>query len=364
MILSHKIALDPTEEQREYFARACGTSRFVYNWALNQWNLEYQLGNKPTANKLKKQFNQIYPINFPWISDTHRDCHSQPFTNLQKAFSNFFKKKAKYPQFKKKNRHDSFYIANDRFWIENKIIRLPVIGEIKLRESLRFEGKIVSATVGRKANRWHVSVQVDVGDYHKDRVSNNKIGLDLGIKIFAVTSSGIYYDAPRPLRSAAKRLARAQRILSRRKKGGQNRKKQIEVVAKIHARVSSIRNDFLHKLSTQLCCKNQAIAIEDLNVSGIMKNHKLARSVSDQGWSEFRRQLTYKSEIYGNQLVTIDRWFPSSKICSNCGNVKIELTLSDRDYLCDSCHYVIDRDWNAAINIRTHGGWGIHAHGQ
>jgi putative transposase len=348
MILAHKIALDPTRTQEAYFRKAVGTARFVYNWALTRWEEEYRQGIKSSGTQLKKEFNKAYRVEFPWVSDVHRDCHSQPFSNLQNAYTKFFKHEARHPKLHKRGRHDSFYVANDKFYIEDRVVTLPVIGSVRLRESLRFHGKIMSGTVSREADRWYLSVSVNV-DYRQERVGNETVGIDVGLKTFAKLSSGEAIIAPKPLRKQLKRLKRAQRALSRRLKGGQNRKKQQRRVARLHARIRHIRQDFLHKLSTRVCRENQTITIEDLNVKGMMQNHKLAFAISDAAWSEFGRQLKYKSEIYHNDLVIADRWMPSSKTCSRCGSVRQDLTLSDRVYVCAVCGLEIDRDHNAAI---------------
>jgi len=364
MITAHKIALDPTVKQEQYFRRAAGTARFVWNWALEHWDAQYQQGKKPNGMKLKKEFNALYSTQFPWISKVHRDCHSEPFRNLQKAFTKFFRHEAQYPKFHKKGQYDSFYVVNDAFKIKEKTVKLPVIGKVRLREQLRFEGKIMGATVSREADRWYLSVKVEVEDYHQERILDTTVGIDVGLKTFAMLSTGESVAAPKPLKRYLKRLKRAQRALSRCIKGSQNRKKQQRRVARLHARVHHIRQDFLHKLSSRICRENQTIVIEDLNVKGMVKNHKLAFAIADASWSEFKRQLKYKSLIYQDDLILANRWMPSSKTCSRCGSVKEDLTLDDRVYICQHCGFELDRDHNAAINLCTLGLRGTHAHGQ
>ena len=355
MLLAHKIAIDPTVAQRIMLAQHAGTARFVYNWSLAEWNRQYEAGEKPTAAKLKLQFNEIKYESWPWLKDIARDAHSQPFDDLNTAFTRFFEKRGKYPRFKAKGKsRDSFYVANDRLELDGNQVRIPVIGWLRLREPLRFTGKIMSARVSRTADRWFISIQVDVGDYEKPRTGNGEVGVDLGINSFAVTSTGEVFTAPKPLGYFLKKLARFQRSFSRKQKGSKNREKLRVKIARLHARIANIRRDFVHKLSTKLCRENQAVVLEDLSVAGMLKNRKLSRAISDLGWGEFRRHLGYKSRIYGTELIVIDRWFPSSKTCSRCGEIKDSLSLSQRTFRCD-CGLQIDRDLNAAKNILTAG---------
>ena len=353
MILSHKIRLNPNKEQKQMLARATGCARFTYNWALAEWKKQYEAGEKPSALKLKKQFNSIKGQEFPWIYDSPKDANQHPFFNLQTAFNNFFKKKSNYPKFKKKYSNDSFYVSNDQFFIIDKIIKLPIIGRVKLSEKLRFNGKIMSGVVSRKADKWFISIAVEVDDYKKDRTLDKTIALDFGIKAFAVDQNGASYDAPKPLRNKLQKLKRYQRVYSRRKDGSQNKKKQRIKVAKIHKEISDLRADFTHKFTTQICRENQTIIIEDLNLKSWSK--MFGKSGIDGGVGEARRQLKYKSLIYNNNLVVIDKWAPTSKSCSNCGCYKSDLKLSDRVFRCVACGHEIDRDWNAAKNIFVSG---------
>lgn len=355
MNLTHKIALDSTCKQRNYFARAAGTARFVFNWALGEWNRQYAAGEKPTANKLKVQFNATYKDMFPWVSETHRDCHSQPFADLQQAWTNYFKGLADKPTFKKREKNrGSFYVANDKFSVSGKVVRLPVIGKVRMRESLRFTGKINSARVVEECGQWFICISVDVPDCQRERTSNDTVGVDLGVKTLATLSTGETVENPKPLRNAQERLSRANRKLHRRAKGGKNRRKQRRVVAKIHRRVRNIRHDVLHKLTSRLCHENQVIVIEDISPSNMVKNHCLAQSISDASFGLFRILLTYKSKLYGNRIVVADRFYPSSKTCSRCGIVKDVLSLGERIFQCE-CGLRIDRDLNAALNLRSLG---------
>lgn len=311
MQLAHRIALDPTPQQREYFRRAAGTARFVWNWALAEWNRQYAAGQKPNANALKRQFNAVKYQEFPWLVDVHRDSHAQPFANLAKAWGKFFKdvregREAHAPTFKKKGKtRDCFYVANDKFSIDGMGVKLPLVGRVAMREALRFEGKRMAASVSRTADRWFIAFQVDVPDaqFHRKRTGHGAVGADLGIKAAVTLSTGESIQAPRPLKRALRRLQIRERRQSRKieaakaamglagkrvPKGtriskSKNFLKSSAKSARLHARIANVRADFLHKLTTRLCRENQAVAIEDLNVSGMLTNEKLARAISDCG---------------------------------------------------------------------------------
>ena len=356
MTLSHQIRLNPTPKQEAYFRRACGTARFAYNWALAEWRRQYEAGEKPNGRSLKVVFNAIRETQFPWSYEVHRDCTARPFDNLQKAFSAFFRrvkegKKPGFPRFKKRGIKDTFYVANDKFSLNRRTVKLPVIGTIRMREILRFQGKVQGATVKRIADGWFLSVQVDVGDYKKDRQANGVVGIDLGLKSSVTLSTGDAIQGPKPLRSALRKLKRESRWHSRKVKGSSNRRKASLKLARIHRRVSWIRNDFLHRLTSKLCCENQAIGIEDLAVGNMSRNQHLTLGILDEGWGEFRRQLEYKAVIYGSVITVADRFFPSSKICSKCGLIKDVLPLSERVFRCEACGFSLDRDLNAALNL-------------
>jgi putative transposase len=348
--LAHKITLDPTPDQRLFFEQAAGTARFTYNWALAEWQERYQRGGKPKGHLLKKSFNALRRVQFPWTYDVHRDATSQPFADLQRAFVNFWKGNAEYPQFKKKGKcRDAFYVACDKFRVEGQTVILPKVGAVRMRESLRFDGKILSARVSREADRWSISIHVELpADYQRARTADGKVGVDLGITHLATLSTGEVIDGPKPLKSTLKPLRRANRVLQRRKKAQRH-------VARIHARVSHLRTDVLHKLTSQLCRENQAVSIEDLHVKGMIKNRCLSRTISDMGWGECRRQLTYKAPLFDSQLHIIGRFEPSSKMCHRCKAVKKTLTLGERLFLCNACGHIEDRDLNAAKNINQLG---------
>lgn len=357
MILAHRIALDPTHKQRRYFAQAAGCDRFVWNLALEQWNAEYAAGGKPKGAELKKRFNATKYQQYPWMANVHRDAHADPFARLRKAWAAHFKnpKQTHRPTFHRRGRHDSFYVANDKLDAEGFRVRLPVLGWVRMREELRFTGKIMGARVSRQAQRWYVSIQVDVGDVKRERTGSGICGVDLGIKSAATIVHGSgkaeHIEAPKPLAKALGKMRRMQRSVSRRKKGGENRRKLVAGVARVHARIANIRADFWNQLTTRLCRENQAVGIESLNVRGMVRNRRLARALSDVGMGMFKPRMEYKAKLYGTRLVCADPWYPSSKTCSQCGHVKDSLALSERVFHCDQCGASQDRDENAATNL-------------
>ena len=252
--------------------------------------------------KLKKHFNAIKGEQFPWVYDSPRDANAQPFANLGKAYKRFFGGDAKYPKFKKKGRcRDSFYVANDKLHVEGDAVTLPHVGKVKMREALRFGGKVVCATVSRTASRWFVSISVEV-DLPVLACENQarRAGVDLGVKNLATVASlgdDIIIEGPKPLLAALRRLGRLNRRLSRKVKGSKNREKARRRLARCHGRIADVRADALHKLTTWLVRTYGCVVIENLGVKGMLRNGKLARVISDMGFGEFRRQLTYKSEL-------------------------------------------------------------------
>ena len=381
-MLGHQIRLDPTSEQAQYFAQACGTKRLVYNWVLDEWNKQYAAGNRPNAHALKKQFNAVKRQLYPWIKDIHRDAHSQPFANLSAAWSRYFLdrregRKAYKPTFKRKHRDiDSFYVANDKFTVSGKTIKLPKIGIVPMREALRHQGKIMSATVFRKAGHWYVSIQVRVNpeQYFRKRTGHGVVGVDLGLKAAATLSTGESIQAPKPLKASLRRLQIRSRQLSRKVEVAKvliktfhgplqpgkrwrlplsNRGiKCSQALARLHARIANTREDFTHKLTTRLCRENQTVVIEDLNVKGMMANEKLARAICDVGFGRFKVQMQYKAPRHGTKLILADRFYPSSRLCHLCQWKNEALTLKDRTWICAHCGTTHDRDVNAALNLK------------
>ena len=361
MLIAHKIALDPNNVQATYFARAAGTARFAYNWALAEWQRQYEACKtdtalpKPSQMVLRRQLNGIKGEQFPWMLEVTKNAPQMAIIQLGAAFKNFFAGRTKYPKFRKKGLHDRFSLTNDQFSIDGSRIRIPHLGWVRMRETLRFTGKIMSATVSRVADKWFVSITVDTPDDSRLPKAENQgaVGVDLGVSALATLSTGEIVTGPKAHKALLSRLRRLSRGLSRKVKGSENRKQAKLKLARLHARIGNVRSDGLHQLTTELTRRFHTIGIEHLNVRGMVKNRHLSRAVSDMGFFEFRRQLDYKAAQRGGMIVVADRWYPSSKTCSACGHRLETLSLSVRDWTCPECGSVHDRDVNAAINLRN-----------
>ena len=370
MLRAHKIALDPNNAQATHFARACGVARFAYNWALAEWTRQYEAWKadnslpKPNQMALRRQLNAIKRSEFPWMLEVTKCAPQLAIMQLGEAFRNFFAKRAKYPKFRKKGIHDRFSISNDQFQIEGRRIRIPNLGWVRMREALRFRGKIVSATISRVADRWFASICVSVSDTDHaaslnlrsipQAESQGAVGVDLGVSALATLSTGEVISGPKALACLLPRLRRLSRSVARKQKGSANRRKARLKLARHYARIANIRADALHKLTTDLTRRFELICIEDLNVKGMLSNRHLSRPVSDMGFFEFRRQLDYKARDTGSLVVMADRWFASSKTCSDCGWKLEELPLSVRSWTCPNCGAEHERDVNAAKNLKEY----------
>ena len=364
MILGQKILLYPSPEQVSVFNKSFGVSRYAYNWALTKWKEQKALGIKSVKmNDLKKEWNQIKP---EWVYDCPKDANQQPFADLSTALKNYFNSKNnnnknyKFPRKKKRGKcRDSFYVSNDKAHITNNHIKLPLVGRVKLAEGLRFRKKhtrILSYTISRTADKYYVSVNYEIPDaLGTTKSESGMVGIDLGLKTFAVESTGHEESSPRALKKHQQKLVRLQRKLSRATKGSIRRKKTKTILAKQHARISNIRKDHLHKYSRKIVNENAIIVFEDLNIRGMLKNHKLARAIADSSWSELVRMTSYKAMQSGSIVLKADRFYPSSKLCSQCGSVKTHIGLDEREYICEECGCCIDRDHNASINILAYG---------
>jgi putative transposase len=312
---------------------------------------------KPSQIALRRQLNAIKGEQFPWMLEVTKNAPQMAIIQLGVAFKNFFAGRARYPQFKKKGRsHDSFTLTNDQFTVKASRIRIPHLGWVRMRESLRFNGKILSATISRTANRWYASISVETEDKSQLPQAKNQgvVGVDLGIKALATLSTGETITGTKPLKRLMAKLKRLSRALSRKVKDSANRHKAKQKIAQLHARIAFIRQNTLHQLTTDLTRRFHTIGIEDLNVKGMVKNRKLSRAISDMGFFEFRRQLEYKAEMRGSIVVVADRWYPSSKTCSVCGDVQASLPLSVREWQCPNCQTQHDRDKNAATNLANY----------
>src|SRR5438128_12182250 len=356
MIKAHKIRLHPTEEQKGYFAKAAGTARFVWNWALAEWNRQYEAGEKPTALKLKKQFNEIRREQFPWTWEVSKNASDQPFLDLGKAFTAFFEGKARRPRFKSKKRSKpSFYLANDQLELGDHRIWIPKLGWVNMAEKLRFKGKVAGARITKTADWWFVSIQVEIPETLPEK-KRAAVGIDVGLNRLATLSTGEGVENQAFLKTALKKLRQANKRLHRRKLGSKNREKARKQVARLHYRITCLRDDVLHKLTTRLANCYGIIGLEDLNLKGLLKNRKLARSFSDAALGRLVNLLTSKMEQRGGQVIKAGRFFPSSKTCHGCGWKWETMGLSDRVVRCQNpkCAYYQfeqDRDHNASLNI-------------
>ena len=350
--VAHKIRLTPTPEQATYFRNACGTARFTYNWALAEWQRQYQAGETPSAFGLKKQFNAIKRQAFPWMAGVTKCAPEGAFAHLGKAFSNFFQKRAKYPRFHKKGIHDSFTLANDKIALRPGAIRIPKLGWVRLTESLRFSGDVKRVVVSRLADHWFVSLTVDMTDSPRPRCkSHATVGVDVGIETLATLSNGTRFENPKAMRKLQRRLARLNRALGNKQQGSQNREQAKMQLARLHYRIACMRQDATHKLTNYLAQNFGKIVIEDLNVRGMMQNRKLAKHLADANFAEIFRQVTYKAALTGSDVEKADRFYPSSKTCSQCGQKHAGLKLSDRVFTCPACGHRQGRDENAAVNL-------------
>lgn len=364
MLRAYKTELDFNNRQRTAFLKHAGAARFVYNWALADRIARYKATGKSTnVYEQKRRFNALKHDEFPWLGEVAYVIVQEAFSHLDIAYKNFFRRsingsdKGKgFPKFKSRHKGIGSFTVRGKVHVEEGRIKLPRIGWVRLKENGYLPGngvKILKATISERAGRWFVSLQVEKEATAPKPMTGNPIGVDLGVKERAVCSNGKVFENPNTLYRHEKRLARVQRELSRRQKGSKNRTKTKRKVARLHYRIACIRQHDIHEATTYLTAKVKpsAIVVEDLNVTGMMQNRHLSKSVADASMSEFRRQLTYKCEWNGIDLLVADRWYPSSKTCSGCGNVKPLLKLSERTYVCDSCDLVIDRDLNAARNL-------------
>lgn len=357
MLIAHKIRIFPNQEQLIGLKKACGCARKAWNYTLSRWEEIYQIGGKPSIYNLKKEFNSIKKEQFPWMYESTKSASEQAIMNVGKAYQNFFKgiqdkRKIGKPKFKsKKSTKDSFYLCNTRKRIKDQKFFIPKIPNgIKMSEKVRFKGKIMSYTISRDIDRWYVSILIDA-DIQKLLKTNKIIGIDLGIKNLATLSDGSTIKNPNILNKQLKKLAKKQRNLSHKQKGSSNYKKAAIKVAKLHRTIKLTRKSVLQQMTTKLVRSYDTIVIEDLNVKNMVKNHKFSRSIHDCGFGMFRTILENKCKMYDKTLIIADRFFPSSKQCSKCGNKKNELKISERIYHCDICNFEIDRDINAAINL-------------
>ena len=357
---AYKFRFYPTPEQELNLDKTFGCARFAYNYMLrlrtDAWmQRQERIGYHETSaalTALKKQ------PEYAWLNEVSSVPVQQSLRHLQSAFANFFAKRASYPQFKRKNGPQSAEYTTSAFKWDGSTLRIAKMDaalNIRFSRTIPKAAKVTTVTVSKDCSgRYFVSMLCTDEVQAKAPVSA-KVGIDLGLSHFAILSTGEKIAAPNTFRKNEEKLAKLQRKLAKKTKGSANRKKAKLKVAKLHAKIADSRKDFLHKLSTRLVNENQVIAIETLAVSNMQKNHNLAKSIADASWSEFVRQLEYKSLWYGRELVGIDRWYPSSKRCSDCGHTVKKMPLSVREWTCQECGTIHDRDINAARNVLAAG---------
>jgi putative transposase len=347
-----KTKLKLNDRQATLMAQHAGFGRWVWNWALRLWDEAYQAGLKPNAAKLKKLFTNHVKPEYEWMSKLSSRVYQYVFQHLGEAFNRFFKGLSKYPNFKKKGLHDSFTLDATPRPIQLGGIKhkLPVIGWVRTQEAIP-ECQTKKVTISREADGWYLSFHREFEPEVTDK-NREVVGVDLGINSLATLSSGIVFPNLKPYRQALKRLARFQRSVSRKVKSSQNRKKSINRLARQYQRVANIRKDTLHKITSYIAKNHSVVVIEDLNVAGMLKNHHLAQSLADVGFGEFRQKLEYKCQWYGAKLVIVNRFFPSSQLCSCC-NHQQKMPLHVRKFDCPKCGLSIDRDLNASINLEN-----------
>ena len=364
ILKAYKVRLYPNDEQQVFFAKSFGCTRFIWNKMLCD-KIDHYKTTKTTLNNTPAQYKK----EFEWLKEVDSLALANVQQQLRGAYNKFFKQGSGFPKFKKKGIKDSYTTNNQKgtVAVTKNTVKLPKIGHIKAKFPDKINGLIKSATVSRTpSGKYFVSLLVETIINELPKTQSN-IGIDLGLTDFIVLSDGTKVANPKFLSKLQGKLAREQKILAKRREvakadqrklsDSRNYQKQKLKVAKVYEKITNIRKDFLHKLSFNLIKNHDVIAIEDLNVKGMVKNRKLAKAISDSSWSAFTTMLAYKAEWYGKTLVKIDRWYPSSKTCSGCGHLltKAELPLSVRTWNCPSCLQENDRDLNASINILNQG---------
>lgn len=370
----YKTELAPNKGQRELLTKHAGVARFAWNWGLERRINEYKkMGRSRGAIEQHRQLNALKAINYPWMYEVSKCSPQESLRDLDKAFTNFFRRvkqkkegkfngKVGFPRFKSRRKGLGSFRFTGAIHIKEGQVKLPRIGWVRLKERgyLPTNGvNILSVTVSERAGRWFVSVQVEE-NIEAEFATGPQMGVDLGIKTMIACSNGEVFENPKALRSNERKLARLQRRMCRQQKGSNRRNRTKRQVARLHLRISNIRNDAIHKATSSIVAKTKpremrpsSIVIEDLNVSGMLKNRRLSKSISDVSFGELQRQFEYKCLWSGINLIVADRFYPSSKTCSECGAVKSQLGLSERKFVCEDCGCILDRDLNASLNLKA-----------
>jgi putative transposase len=371
VVRAYKAELDLNNAQVTACKRHAGAARWAYNWGLRRKQEAYeQTGKTPTAIDLHRELNALKQTDVAWMYAVSKCAPQEALRNLDKAFTHFFRRvklkqagqlvgKLGYPKPKSKKKGVGSFRLTGAIAVFPDVIQLPRLGRLRLKERgyLPATGtpgmRVLSATVSEQAGHWYLSLQVEQEQVVVSANTGPVVGVDLGVKTLATLSDGTTIANPKPLKRRLKKIKRLQRAVSRKQKGSQNRKKAAHTLATAYREVGNARANALHQVTTMLAKTKSVIVIEDLHVAGMLRNHHLAQAISDVGFAEFRRQLTYKAAWYGSRIVVADRWEPSSKTCSACGWVDADLTLVERVFCCQNpdCRQVLDRDLNAAINL-------------
>lgn len=361
MLRAYKTELAPNDRQCTLFGRCAGAARYVYNWGLAEWKRQYEAGGKPSVYGLRRQFNAAKDGMCPWVRELPYAVTEAAFQDLGRAFQNFFRRckngadKPGYPRFKSRQRSRAGFALRN-MTIRPDRVRLTGAGWVRLKERGYIPTEVIKygtyTRISERAGRWFVSVQAEIEAPEPELRTALVLGIDLGLKSRAVLSNGEVLDAPKALELHQAKRSRVAREMARRTKGSANWCKTRDKLRRVEAKVADTRKHWLHQISHHVVydLRPETVVLENLNVSGMVKNRHLSKAVSDAGFYELRRQIEYKAAWTGTEVVIADRWYPSSKLCRHCGTINDNLTLSDREWRCD-CGAILDRDLNAALNL-------------